>query len=61
MTTTEFPTTVPTERYRPRRMEPLGVVERASWTIKVGDQSSRRLLARINAVTAAETVTKLTP
>lgn len=35
MAMTEFPTTVPTERYRPRRTEPLGVVECAGWTIKL--------------------------
>jgi len=32
---TGFPTTVPTEQYRPRRIGPLGVVEHAGWTIKL--------------------------
>jgi hypothetical protein len=35
MTSTGFPKTVPTEPYRPRRIQSLGVVERAGWTIKL--------------------------
>jgi hypothetical protein len=56
VTTSNLPATVPAEPYRPRRTQPLGVLERAGWTVKLIGITARADLpddAEIAAAAAA--------